>query len=357
MALVVPQIGEVESLRYLVGANNHIPELREAAPRNLVLKLYKDATTPADTDVPSNDGDVTSSTTSKYFEPLGAGQTNAYGSPSITGYPNLVNNRVDQQYVNNYGILLNGSRWVLAKSGSATTATYPEQTFTFTGSTATTTNAGNIYGYFLSRAHNMPVAIHGVRDACTVGIGTTISKGTNAAPTIGVVGNSYITVDPSVSVDDVTVGMAVTHVALVGSNVGVATGTKVVGVDRATKQIYVDTPLVGNVQVATGSTVEFSFSQIRTVSAANSHGLLAGDVIYIARGSGTYGMTEDTYTVHTVIDNRTFTTTPALNGGSVAGQNATLHSSIFYAERFTNGPYNIQNPGDQIKVTLNVSLE
>ena len=36
---------------------------------------------------------------------------------------------------------------------------------------------------------------------------------------------------------------------------------------------------------------------------------------------------------------------------------ATLYSSIFFAEKFTNGPYSIQNSGDQIKVTLNVSLD
>jgi hypothetical protein len=28
-----------------------------------------------------------------------------------------------------------------------------------------------------------------------------------------------------------------------------------------------------------------------------------------------------------------------------------------YAERFTNGPYTIQNNGDQIKITLNVALD
>jgi hypothetical protein len=28
-----------------------------------------------------------------------------------------------------------------------------------------------------------------------------------------------------------------------------------------------------------------------------------------------------------------------------------------YAERFTNGPYAIQNNGDQIKITLNVALD
>jgi hypothetical protein len=28
-----------------------------------------------------------------------------------------------------------------------------------------------------------------------------------------------------------------------------------------------------------------------------------------------------------------------------------------FSERFTNGPYPIQNNGDQIKVTLNISLD
>jgi hypothetical protein len=28
-----------------------------------------------------------------------------------------------------------------------------------------------------------------------------------------------------------------------------------------------------------------------------------------------------------------------------------------YAERFTNGPYAVQNNGDQIKITLNVALD
>lgn len=357
MTLIVPQIGEVESLRYLVGANNHIPELREAAPRNLILKLYSDNTTPGDSDVPNNDG----ANGGRYYEPLGAGNTNTYGYDSITGYPNCVNNRPDQQYTNNYGILLNGSRWTINRSGSVglgisigagTTATYPEQTFTFTGSTSAGTNAGNIYGYFLARAHNMPVEIHGVKDAATVGIGTTISKGDNTNPVIGVIGNSYFTIDPNVSVDDITVGMGVSHITTGGASVGITTASKVVGVDRSTKQVFINNPLEANIQVATGSTVEFNFSKVQ-VGAAHSHGLLPGDVIYIARGTTNSLTTEDVYTVHTVVDYRTFTTTPAIDGFG----DATLHSSIFYSERFTNGPYNIQNPGDQIKVTLNVSLE
>ena len=69
-------------------------------------------------------------------------------------------------------------------------------------------------------------------------------------------------------------------------------------------------------------------------------------------------ITSQHYTIHTVPTNSTFTTTPAVQ---VVANNypadATLYSSIFFAEKFTNGPYSIQNNGDQIKVTLNVSLD
>ena len=82
------------------------------------------------------------------------------------------------------------------------------------------------------------------------------------------------------------------------------------------------------------------------------HGLNPGDVIYIAQGS-TSTISAAHYTVHTVPTTSTFTTTPALSGTG----DATLYSSIFFAEQFTNGPYAIQNNGDQIKVTLNVSLD
>jgi hypothetical protein len=340
MALLVPQIGEVESLRYLVGANNHIPNLESAAPRNLVLKLYSSNTTPVDGDVPSP---------TDYFEPLGAGNTNAYGYAAVTGYPNCVNNRTDQDYTDAYGILLNGSRWVINKTGTATTATYPEQTFTFTGSIPNDNNAGDIYGYFLSRANNMPVTIHGVEDAASVSVGSTITKGDNTNPVIGIVGNSYFTVDGAQDVDDITVGMVVTHLASIGNTPGIPANTKVVGVDRETFQVFIDTPLVANIQVATGPEVTFDFSKVT----ASNHGLVEGDVIYIAAGTDNTTTTADNYTIHTVIDTNNFTTTPALDGTG----DATLYSSIFYAERFTNGPYEIQNPGDQIKVTLNVSLE
>ena len=59
------------------------------------------------------------------------------------------------------------------------------------------------------------------------------------------------------------------------------------------------------------------------------------------------------YTVFETPSGTTFTTTPALAGTG----KCTLYPSIFFAEKFTNGPYAIQNDGDQIKVTLNVSLD
>ena len=70
MALLVPNIGELESLRYLVAQNNHTPGLADQSPRNLVLKLFTSNTTPAESDVPS---------ATTYYEPYGVGNTNGYG--------------------------------------------------------------------------------------------------------------------------------------------------------------------------------------------------------------------------------------------------------------------------------------
>lgn len=358
MALLVPAIGEEESLRYLIGANNHVPDLTATNPRNLILKLYSSNTNPADADVPSRYA---------YYEPYAGGNAAlycGYGTASVTGYPLVSNARTEstQDFSNAYGILLNGSRWQIVKSGLAgttVTATYPEQTFTFTGSTGSGTNAGNIYGYYLARAHNLPLGLLGVQDAVTVAIGTAINKGNDSYPTIGVVGNSYFTVDSSINLNDVTTGMGVTHLALGGQTVGIASTARVVGVDRSTNRVYLDSPLLANIQVATGSTVRFLYSKISTGTSA--HRLNAGDVLYIAPAAGNsaspvgQGCTSvaQTYTVLSVPGATEFYTTPAFHGSGTA----TLLNSIFYAERFTNGPYNIQNPGDEIKVTLNVTLE
>ena len=335
MALLVPNIGELESLRYLVANNNHVPTLGDQSPRNLVLKLFTSNTTPAESDVPSP---------TAYFEPYGVGNTNAYGYAPTTGYPFCVNSRTDQAYTQQTGILLNGSRWTIAQVGSGTTATYPEQTFTFTG------NAGDVYGYYVTRANNMPTTVQGVVHAAGVGVGTTVSLGNNSDPIIGVIGNSYVTVDPNQSVDNITLGM------VAGDNPGIVTGTKVIGVDRALKVVYLDNALIDNIQVATNPTVTFSFGKITMAN----HGLVAGDIVYVAAGTANTTTASGTYTVFKTINNDEFVCTPSLNpteNGAAGVGTATLYSSIMYAERFTNGPYTIQNNGDQIKITLNVALD
>ena len=335
MALLVPNIGEIESLRYLISQNNFVADLEDTSPRNLVLKLYTSNTTPSEGDVPS---------ASSYFEPYIDGNVNGYGTTANTGYPNCVNNRTDQNYTQQYGILLNGSRWVIKNVGSGTTATYPEQTFTFSGP------AGNIYGYYVTRANNMPVAVQGVEHAAGVGIGTTVTKGNNSDPCIGVVGNSYFIVDPQVAIDDLTLGQ------YVAGNLGIATGTRIIGIDRALQVVYIDKPLVDNIQAATDPSIDFSFGKIQVTN----HGLRKGDILYVASGAGNTTLESNVYTVFDVPNADEFYTTPALTATSngVLGLNtATLYSSIMYAERFTNGPYNIQNNGDQIKITLNVALD
>jgi len=391
MALLVPNIGEVESLRYLLNATHQIP-------RNLTLKLFTSNTDPAEGDVPS---------ATAYYEPYADGNTNGYGSAIDTGYPVVVNNRADQSYNANYGILLNGNRWAIATagdpiasgtgagsvseftitvssvtgtisvgnlvsgtgigagckvsrvsgstivltvansgavsgtinfSGGVTTATYPEQTFTFTAA------AGNVYGYYLARANNMPLTIQGVVDAAGASAGTVLTKGDNTNPCNGVVGNAFITLPNVASImDDITVGMDVT-----GNN-GVASNTVIIGIDLLNRILYLNNDLIDNIQVATDSSITLEYSKVT----ATAHGLVTGDVIYIAQGSSNSGSVAATYTIFSVDDANTFTTTPALKGTG----DLTLYSSIMFAERFTNGPYPIQNNGDQIKITLNVSLD
>ena len=475
MALLVTDQGEIDSLRTLLNATHQIP-------RNLVLKLYTSNTTPAEADVPSaND----------YYEPYDATNTSGYGSAATTGYPTCDNNRTeeDQDFGDQYGILLNGNRWNIATTlvavttkanvsgttgtyqisvpdaddikkgdyaegagiptntyvvdiqgtdielsqqltatldGSATasvdfgrgrtTASYPEQVFTFSGP------AGSVYGYYLARANNMPEAIQGVADAGSVSAGTQITK----TGCKGVIGADYInlaniTVTPAITagvsgtfeitVDSVTglaagqrvegqgipaqtrvVGISGTQVyldkaltAASGGNAtfhvevakeltagmvvsqtatpnGIAASTTIVGIDYTTytgeigPRVYLSNQLIDNIQVTNGNdAVLFDFAVITTDpgGTATPHGLNPGDVIYIAQGTGGAHVAAH-YTVFETPSDTTITTTPAL-GGNVG--KATLYSSIFFAERFTNGPYAIQNSGDQIKVTLNVSLD
>ena len=466
MALLVHDNGELQSLRYLVNSTNNVP-------RNLILKLYS---SPHNTNGTPLEGDVPSQLA--YYEPYDSSGLVGYGTAPVTGYPQVVNNRNGQDYSNQYGILLDGSRWnvrtittpiktttgsgtineytitvtsvsniavgqyvsgggvganatVCAINGNTlvlsvpnastfntqsldfgvgtTTASYPEQTFTFTDA------ANNQYGYYLVRANNMPVSVQGVLHAATVSTNAGVAKtgttgvvgntsvtlfekkytptvsgsvnlytvevdsatgittnqrviGTGIAPNARVVGvqtgspNSVVILDKKnvgavsgvgtffVNVfEDITLGMGVTHGFLPGETDALPSGTKVVGIDEKNHIIYLNHALLNNIQAATGDTVYFGSSKVTI----NNHGLVPGDVIYIAAGAANTTTQSSTYTIFETPDANTFTTTPALAGvGS-----ATLYSSIMFAEKFTNGPYNIQNNGDQIKVTLNISLD
>jgi len=335
MALLVPNIGELESLRYLIAQNNFTADLADQSPRNLVLKLFTSNTVPAESDVPSQ---------TDYYEPYTTSGAVGYGSTPVTGYPYCVNNRSDQDYTSQTGILLNGSRWRINQVGSGTTATYPEQTFSFTS------EAGDVYGYYVTRANNMPVTVQGVNHYASVGIGTTVTKGSNTDPVIGVVGNFYLTIDQDLSVDDITLGM------VVAGNAGIQTGTVVVGIDRSLNVVYLDKALIENIQVATDPSVDFNYGKITAIG----HQLIPGDILYISAGTGNTTLTSGTYTVFDVPNADEFYTTPALNptlNSPIGLGSATLYNSIMYAERFTNGPYTISNPGDQIKITLNVALD
>lgn len=458
MALLVSDSGELQSLRYLVNSNHNIPT-------NLILKLYTSNTVPAEADVPSQN---------KYYEPYDSTGLVGYGTAPSTGYPAVVNNRWDQDYSNSYGILLNGSEWnvrtiitpiatptasgnineytitvssplniavghyvsgggvgsnatVAAINGNTivltqpnassfsnqamefgrgtTTASYPEQVFTFTSA------ANNCYGYYLSRANNMPYTLNGVLHAATVSAAAGVAK----TSTSGTIGQDYVTLFPfsytptatgssgdlSITVssaagittnqrvigtgianntrvvgfngttiyldkaltgavsgvttfyknvtEDICVGMAVTHSNAVGEVNAIPSGTVVTGVNEKTGVVYLSNELDNNIQAATGNTITFNFSEV----SATNHGLVAGDVIYIAAGAANTTTSSSTYTIFETPNGNTFRTVPALAGVGTA----TLYNSIFFAERFTNGPYNIQNNGDQIKVTLNISLD
>ncbi len=464
MALLVTDQGEIDSLRTLLNSTHQIP-------RNLVLKLYTSNTTPSESDVPS---------AANYFEPYNASNASGYGNAPTTGYPLCENNRVeeDQDFSQQYGILLNGNRWSIATTVSAvatttatgtsgtyaitvdsaadikkgdyaegagiptntyvvdiqgtdlelsqqltaalsttavsfgrgrSTASYPEKVFTFTSA------AGDVYGYYLARANNMPITVQGVVDAGAVTAGTQITKtgckgvigyeyinllDVNVEPTItaGSVGTYEIVVDSATGIaagqrvsgtgiasgstvvgvsgttiylskaltgaasgtgtfkvnvaENLTPGMAVSQTATPN---GIAATTTITGIDYETvtgeigPRVYLSEVLVDNIQVSNGNdAVKFDFSKV----AATGHQLNPGDVIYIAQGTSST-IPAAHYTVFETPDDDTFTTTPALSGTG----DATLYPSIFFAERFTNGPYAIQNNGDQIKVTLNVSLD
>lgn len=99
MALLVPDVGEVLALKAFL---NH------TAPQDQTLKLFASNTTPAEGD-----------TAVTYTEAAGGG----YAAKSLTG-----------------------TSWTVGTSGGTSTATYAQQTYTFTGALTTNTT---IYGYYL----------------------------------------------------------------------------------------------------------------------------------------------------------------------------------------------------------------
>ena len=483
MALLVTDQGEIDSLRTLLNATHEIP-------RNLVLKLYTGPSTPpTEQDVPSatkyfepynatnTSGYGTGATTGyptiknnrteenqDFSEGYGillngnrwsiattsTGQGIAKTFSGTTGtYQIVVSDNDDLKkgdYVtgtgipaNTYVVDIDGNNIEISQKLTATvtagtacdfavgrtTASYPEQIFTFSGA------AGNVYGYYLARANNMPVTLHGVADGGTVAaLGTSIEK----AGCKGVIGNNYIElletdftqgiasgaqnsyvigVDAGGNLASIKVGQRVSGTniptetrvsgidgqniyldkAITGGNasgnatftpdvaaeltvgqVVTKTGgggqggpdafpadTTIIGIDYSKQtgeigpKVFLSNQLTDNVGTASSNDkVDFDYSVMTTdpSGSAVDHNLNIGDVIYISQGT-TSTITAQHYTVHTVPTNSTFTTTPALSGTG----DATLYSSIFFAEQFTNGPYAIQNPGDQIKVTLNVSLD
>ena len=481
MALLVTDQGEIDSLRTLLNATHQIP-------RDLVLKLYTGpSTAPSEQDVPSatkyfepydasnssgygtapNTGydsivNVRTEEDQKFNENYGillngnrwtiatttSGQGIAKTFAGTTGtYQIVVNNTEDLKkgdYVtgngipaNTYVVDIDGNNIEISQKLTATnaagtnctfavgrtTASYPEQVFTFAQA------AGNVYGYYLARANNMPVTLHGVVDGGTLAAATKVAKteckgviGTkyinlkdvdvaggattgaqdgyqititsNAGsvkkgqvvtctnvPTetrvVGVTGN-VVTLDKPVTggnatgnatfktnvAEDLTIGMKVSKF-VDASNAGpdaFPAGTVVEGIDYATKSgeqgptIWLNNALTDNVGTASDNDqVDFNFSVMTTdpSGSAVDHNLNPGDVIYIAQGTSNGPDTAAHYTIFSTPTNSTFTTTPSLQGTG----DATLYSSIFFAEQFTNGPYAIQNNGDQIKVTLNVSLD
>jgi hypothetical protein len=103
MALLVPNNGEDIALQYLVNKD---------APEDLVLRLFKSDTTPAETDT-----------------------AGTYTEADFTGYSNVT---------------LTGASWTVTP-GAPTSASYAQQTFT---SSAGSQNQP-VYGYYLTRATSL----------------------------------------------------------------------------------------------------------------------------------------------------------------------------------------------------------
>jgi hypothetical protein len=142
MSLLVPDIGEILMLQYLV---NMISTDGTAAPASgqRLLRLFTNNLTPAE-----------STTLSTVTEALGA-----------TGY---------------LPVTLVGSSWTTTQTAGTTTAVYSEQTFTFT-------TAVTVYGYYVTTIYGSPALLWLERFS--------------GAPFILPAGGGQIAISPRISLD------------------------------------------------------------------------------------------------------------------------------------------------------------
>jgi hypothetical protein len=218
--------------------------------------------------------------------------------------------------------------------GNAVSANF----FIGSGANLTSIPGGNVTGTVANAA------------SATSNSGSPMVKGDATYPCNGTIGNNFIVIPATVSGQTITGLADITNGMAVAGNNAVPANTRIIGIDLAARRIFLNNNLTDNIQTATDPSIELTFSTIST--GATSHNLEVGDVLYVEQGSGGSTVSAGTYTIFSKTAT-SFTTTPALSGTG----NATLRSSILFAERFTNGPYPIQNNGDQIKITLNVSLD
>lgn len=106
MAIVVPNNGEGDALDYFTN---------RAAPQNLILRLYTNNITPAETD-----------TAGTYTEASGSGYS---------------------------AITLTGASWGAPSEGAPSSIAYAQQTFTFSGA------LGDVYGYYMTRSTSGRIAL------------------------------------------------------------------------------------------------------------------------------------------------------------------------------------------------------
>lgn len=401
MPLLVPNIGEQESLRYLVNYSY-------AKPTNLILKLVSSTVSTAWSGPGEADTPTSLLAQAQVFKEPYTYASGGSAAASPFGYPVC-----DAPYTNQYGKLLDGANWTCtaAEGTDTTTASYPEQTFTFT--------SGNTYihGYMVCRANsiaqsflnNTTASVSVAASAALTGTAATATAngGPNGFAT-NTLGSPYVQLAPvqtstyasggGSNVSTVTYGAAVTAavgdyaigagigpyarvIAVSGNTVhfsvpctGAVSGTTTFyagrwaqGQDISGTGIPASTTIVGydpsngiitlsqNANATVTGTITATFRAI----AATAHGGIPGDIVYLARQTGNTTLTTGTYTINHCPDANSFETIPAIaSTASVTGgsNGVVIYDSIMFLEKFTNGPYFIQNNGDQIKITLNVSL-